>query len=353
MATIFDLIEVTNISSNTTYSVANGNLLGVVEAAVSSEFDDGEFDEGDVFTLDGQSYQIDEIEEPSSNGQFITGDGSVLTFSPQSESNLDVIFLTVSNGGGTRYFIIPSDGYGDLNITQIQTGGLNGVGGSDAALVSTTDNQVNIVCFCAGTMIRLGNGSEIRVEDLKPGNQVATVDRGVQTVRWAGQRTLSVPTMLRHPRLRPIVIPAGALGLGVPERDLHVSPQHRVLLRSRIARRMFDADEVLVAAKHLVGMNGIRTDHTTWKVTYVHLLLDRHEILLANGAPCESLFLGPQSQRSLGPDVMDEIEMIFGGIPDVAVSREAARPFIPGRRARQLVTRHQRNGKCLLEPEFA
>lgn len=350
MATIFDLIEVTSISSHTTYSVANGNLLGVVEAAVSKEFDDGEFDEGDVFTLDGQSYQIDEIEEPASSGRFTTGNGTNISFDPQSESSLDVIFLTVSNGSETRYFVIPSDGYGDLNITQIRTGDLTPVGGSDAALVSTTDNEVNIVCFCAGTMIGLGDGSEIAVEKLEAGDRVATVDRGVQTIRWAGQRALSVPTMLRYPRLRPVVIPAGALGPGVPERDLHVSPQHRILLRSRIARRMFDADEVLVAAKHLVGVNGIRTDHATWKVTYVHLLLDRHEILLANGAPCESLFLGPQSERSLGKEAMDEIEQIFGGAPDVPVSREAARNFVPGRRARRLVARHQRNGKCLIEP---
>lgn len=82
MATIFDLIEVTDISANTTYSQANGNLLGVVDGAVSSEFDDGEFDEGDVFTLGGQTYQIDLIQEPASSGRFTTGDGTDISFDP-------------------------------------------------------------------------------------------------------------------------------------------------------------------------------------------------------------------------------------------------------------------------------
>lgn len=350
MATIFDLIEVTNISEHTTYSLANGNLLGVVDGAVSWEFNDGEFDEGDVFSLGGRAYRIDQIQEPASSGRFIKGDGTNLSFNPQSESNLDVIFLTVSNGGETRHFIIPSDRYGDLQFAEIRTGDLTDVGGSDAALVSTQDNHVNIVCFCAGTRIRLGDGSEIAVEYLGVGDRVQTLDYGAQPVRWVGKRSLSVPSMLRYPKLRPIMIPAGALGPGVPDGDLSLSPQHRLLVRSRIARRMFATEEVLVAAKQLVGVNGIRVDHLAWNVTYLHVLLDTHNLLLANGAPCESLFLGPQSQGFLGSDVMDEIGLIFDHLPGGPSLQDAARPMVPGRRARRLAARHQRNNKCLVEP---
>jgi hypothetical protein len=134
----------------------------------------------------------------------------------------------------------------------------------------------------------------------------------------------------------------------VPEHDLWLSPQHRVLVRSRIARRMFDSDEVLVAAKHLVGVNGIEVDRTTWKVTYVHVLLDNHEVLMANGAPCESLFLGPQSRKVLGGDALEEIEQIFGGLPEAALTQAGARPLIAGRRARRMSERHAQNDKPLL-----
>ena len=53
---------------------------------------------------------------------------------------------------------------------------------------------------------------------------------------------------------RPIRIRAGTLGNGLPEADLIVSPQHRVLVRSGIARTLFGADEVLVAAKQLLAL---------------------------------------------------------------------------------------------------
>jgi hypothetical protein len=47
------------------------------------------------------------------------------------------------------------------------------------------------------------------------------------------------------------------LGPGVPARPLHVSPQHRILLRNRVAQRMFGAAEVLVAAKALLDLPGV------------------------------------------------------------------------------------------------
>ncbi|ETW14808.1 hemolysin-type calcium-binding protein [Roseivivax marinus] len=349
MATIFDLIEVTDISQHTTYSEANGNLIGVVDGAVSSEFDDGEFDEGDIFTLGGETYRIDLIQEPSSSGRFTLGDGTDRSFNPQSEDNLDVIFLTVSNGTETRHFIIPSDSYGDLNFQEIRTGELTDVAGNDAALVSTQDNNINVVCFTGGTMISRGEGVETPIQELSIGQLVETLDHGMQPIRWIGRRTLNVPTMLCHPRLRPVRIPAGALSAGVPSRDLCVSPQHRILVRSRIARGMFGADEVLVAARHLVGVNGIEVDNSAWSVTYVHLLFDNHEVIFADGTPCESLFLGSQSTVTLGSAQMDEIEQILGGEPDALTMPGTLRPFACGKRARKLAARHRRNFKPLIE----
>ncbi|MEX1234148.1 MAG: hypothetical protein WEB56_04085, partial [Roseovarius sp.] len=70
MATIYDLIEVTGIRENTTYSVANGNLLGVVDNVTSPELGDGEFDERDDIFIGGVRYRIDLIQEPESSGRF-------------------------------------------------------------------------------------------------------------------------------------------------------------------------------------------------------------------------------------------------------------------------------------------
>jgi len=154
--------------------------------------------------------------------------------------------------------------------------------------------------------------------------------------------------MLRYPNLRPVRIPAGALHPGIPYADLHVSPQHRILVRSRIAHRIFGVHEVLVAAKKLVGVNGIRIDHSVLRATYLHILLDRHSLLLANGTPCESLFLGPQGIQSLGSEAIKEISLIFRDIPDVSKPQETARLSPSGRRVHNLIARHRKNNKWLL-----
>lgn len=74
------------------------------------------------------------------------------------------------------------------------------------------------------------------------------------------------------------------MGAGIPDRDLLVSPQHRVLVRSAIAQRMFGSSEVLVAAKQLLQLPGISLAEDVAGVSYVHLLFDRHEIVVSNGA---------------------------------------------------------------------
>lgn len=70
-------------------------------------------------------------------------------------------------------------------------------------------------------------------------------------------------------------------------------------MRSRIAARMFETEEVLVAAAQLVGLPGITTAPPQ-AVTYLHLLFDRHEVVFANGAPSESLYPGPVALKSRG-----------------------------------------------------
>lgn len=197
-----------------------------------------------------------------------------------------------------------------------------------------------VPCFAAGTLILTPQG-EVPAAALARGDLVMTADASAQPIRWIAARELDAAALAANPHLRPVRIRAGALGAGVPARDLVVSPQHRVLLRSGIARRMFGASEVLVAAKQLLALDGVEIARDLDSVTYVHFLFDRHQIVQSEGAWTESLYTGPEALRAIGPDARAEIETLF---PE-ALTAAPAREVIAGRMARKLAERHAQNHK--------
>lgn len=152
----------------------------------------------------------------------------------------------------------------------------------------TTDQDASythgFVCFDAETRIATPRGQR-RAADLQPGDMVVTVDRGAQPLRWVGRREV-----VGRDALTPVVIREGALGNGAP---LRLSQQHLVMISAARAEVFFGFPEVLVPIRALVDGRAIRFAPAP-RITYVHLLLDRHEILLAEGAPCESLRAIPE-----------------------------------------------------------
>ncbi|MFV0292800.1 MAG: Hint domain-containing protein, partial [Paracoccus sp. (in: a-proteobacteria)] len=209
----------------------------------------------------------------------------------------------------------------------------------------TWDNT-NVPCFSTDTLIRTASG-EVRAGDLDVGMLVVTRDAGLQPVRWIGQRRLDANALWTTPKLRPIRICKGALGAGLPETDLIVSPQHRILVRSKIAMKMFGAMEVLVAAKQLCQIDGIDVAEDLDSVTYVHFLFDDHQIVVANGAETESLHTGEEALKAVGPAACEEIFMLFPELRD-GMSRPAVRVLASGRMGRKLAVRHNRNCKSLV-----
>lgn len=213
--------------------------------------------------------------------------------------------------------------------------------------LGNVDHVDLFVCFASGTLIDTKEGQR-QVQDLQPGDLVLTLDHGYQPIRWIGIRRLDRLDLTASPHLRPIRIRAGALGDGAPSRDLVVSPQHRILISSRIAQRMFGASEVLVAAKHLVELDGIDTAQDMAEVTYVHLLFDRHEVVFSNGARSESLYVGPQTLKSVGAEALDEIFAIFPELERQSQDPEPARLLANGRMGRRIAARHAKNNKPLI-----
>lgn len=201
-----------------------------------------------------------------------------------------------------------------------------------------------VVCFTAGVMIHTPEG-EKPIETLRPGDLVVTLDHGPQPIRWIGRRRLGRAELAMLPKLRPIRIRAGALGDGAPKRDLILSPQHRVLLRSRIARRMFGVGEALTAAKNLLGLPGVAVEEEAQEVDYIHILLDRHEVVTADGALTETLLIGPEAWKSLSAEAREEIGALFPAICEEIGARPSAREIAPGARTRGFVERSVKNRK--------
>ncbi|MGJ8583133.1 MAG: Hint domain-containing protein [Marinosulfonomonas sp.] len=184
-----------------------------------------------------------------------------------------------------------------------------------------------VICFTPGTGIATMEGQR-PVEDLAVGDRIFTRDNGAQEIRWIGRKKITLGSGTLSQKLQPILIRKGALGYGLPERDTLVSPNHRVLLANKTAQLYFDEPEVLVAAKHLVGMPGV--EHwITSEVEYIHFLCDHHEIVLSNGAWTETFQPGDFSIAGLGDPQREEIYTLFPELRD----REKSSGFAAARRS--------------------
>ncbi len=167
-------------------------------------------------------------------------------------------------------------------------------------------------CFTSGIMVMTPDG-EIGVGDLVSGSRVVTRDNGIQSVEWVGRITVDFAGLSASPHLKPVLIQQGSLGPGLPERDMLVSPNHRILVGSDRPVQFYDGAEMLVAAKNLVDGRTIRQVDMLG-VTYIHFLFARHEVVLANGAWTESFHPGDRSLGAVGNAQRVELDELFPGL---------------------------------------
>lgn len=164
-------------------------------------------------------------------------------------------------------------------------------GNCPATLETSRSLAESIICFAGGTLIRTPLG-ERRIESLSTGDLVVTIDRGPQPIRWMGGKTVRATGALA-----PIRIARGTMG---NDRDLLVSPQHRLLLRRA------GGDEALAPAIALLDDFRI-TVAFGGMVTYHHMMFDQHEVVFANGAPSESFHPGGQVLDTLDARSREEL----------------------------------------------
>jgi serralysin len=219
---------------------------------------------------------------------------------------------------GSDIDILDLSGISGRNV--IQTGAESGIiefsdtNGNIIGRTTYSEIEQVVICFTPGTLLATVRG-EVAVEKLRAGDRIFTRDNGIQTLVWAGKRDLTGPDLQMHPEFNPVHIRKGALGSGTPDHDLLVSPNHRMLIASNMAEVLFGEREVLVAAKHLTSLKGVDQVQST-NVQYIHLMFEKHEIVLANGAWTESFQPGDHSLKGIADAQRAEIIGLFPELDD-------------------------------------
>lgn len=173
------------------------------------------------------------------------------------------------------------------------------------------EGHEGVVCFTPGTRLETPDGTR-PVEEIVAGDRVVTKDNGAQEVLWVGERLVSGARLFAMPDLRPIRIREAALGESRPDGDLVVSPDHRMLVKGPAALALWGEPEVLVAARDLIDDRRVVRDTTAKSVTYIHLLLPQHDILVANGMETESFHPGATTLEAVAED---QRERLFDVMP--------------------------------------
>ncbi len=262
------LVITTTLDGNGTISLADGAALSIANVA-STDATTIAFGPGhNLLTVQG-------------NASSLTALGLTLTGLQQGDV-LDFTNLSANAAPGGPFAIAgatANNGTLDISAASGQQASLAIANAAGLSFITSSDQNsgtlVTVACFRAGTAIATADG-EASVETLRIGDLVRTAGGRLRPIRWLGRRAYPATLVAAQPQLRPVRVATGALGDGLPRRDLYLSPLHALLL-----------DGVLVPAASLVNDVTI-TRGPTAAVSYVHIELDGADIVLAEGAAAET-----------------------------------------------------------------
>lgn len=226
-------------------------LLNSAATWSAGSFSGGTSDAYDVNNnLSNDTFRID-------GGALRTYDGSAVynaTITYLDGTTANVTAVIVQDTAGRTYWVPEVTDNADQSVMEakpIQSLTLDSINGSTfSGTTGIRQTWDYLICYVRGTHI-LTPGGEVRIEDLSAGDLVVTRDNGPQPIRWIG-----CSAAMARGKLAPVRFSRGVLGRGLPHRDLLVSRQHRMLLRSAIIARMFGTHEILVPAVKLLGLAG-------------------------------------------------------------------------------------------------
>lgn len=313
-----DYFSLSDTVDNGPDGIVRGTTGGdLIDFAYTGDPDGDRIDANDAIIV-GDAPQDDRVKAGDGNDTIRAGEGHDTI---EGEADRDLIQGAhegdVVDGGeaGDDHDTLDLTGAGPLRViydpSNAENGSVEFLDGDRNVTGTLTFSNIEAIvpCFTPGTLIATPRG-EVPVECLRPGDRIVTRDNGLQEIRWIGQKTLGWADLIANPHLKPVLVPQGSLGHGLPERDMLVSPNHRLLVANDRTALYFDEHEVLVAAKHLTAARGPHSVDAAG-VTYVHFMCDRHEVVLSNGAWSESFQPGDYTLKGMGNSQRSEIFELF------------------------------------------
>jgi hypothetical protein len=282
-----------------------------------------------------QTSTLDTIFNASLNVVFADGsDRNLSGFNivQDTEGNLFLLASDFAFSGDTGSKAIDS-----ISILSLNDGSNFSVKQDDVdggSFVSTSSGPT--ICFASHTRIATPLG-EVAAGHLRAGDEIMTLDNGAQPILWVARQRMR----FRRGRdaFKPYRFPKGVLGKGLPRRALDLSKQHRLLLRA-------GGGEHLAPAVGFAMLDGIAQMPAAQDVTFINFLLPGHQIIFAEGAPVESLYLGPNSLAILSKPARREIEAAIGTAEFSKGHPRRARPFLTRRQTATLL-RQEIEALCL------
>ncbi|HEX8049737.1 Hint domain-containing protein [Rhizobium sp.] len=243
----------------------------------------------------------------SGSSQVVTlADGALFNFSTQFGGTIHqqgTGATTIAYNGPGAVSNISVDGQTATFVTTAGDFTLNFAGDlNPSTFILDAATGTIVLCFVTGTLVHTTQG-EIPVEELRVGDIVVTASSQQRPIRWIGSAELDCANAREPSVCWPIRIAAGALGPNKPAHDLFVSPAHGI--------RTTVVTDVLIPASALVNGATIAQAECE-RVTYWHVELDEHDILVTNGLPTESY--ADHGSRNFFPRTTDtSIQLTKGG----------------------------------------
>ncbi len=269
---------------------------------------------GTTVTIDDTGGDPDVFEDDNAAGHSVTdGGGIVSNGTPVEAESLIFVRALDINGDLTGPTItitvfsqngVTGDVWGFSPDIELQDGvQYEKTGGSN---IGSSSYNTFITCFASDTRIVTPDGCKT-IDTLHIGDLVWTMQDGYQPVNWIGRTEVTA-----EGAFAPVVVPKGAFG---NTRDLVLSQEHRLLLRAPEAELLFGYTDVLIAAKHLCGFEGIHI-RPGGTIRYVHVMFDQHQIVETDGVLSESFFLTRQALKGLERTQTEELLALFPSLEE-------------------------------------